>query len=313
MEEKESRKKGFFARLLSAALNPFRDIAEELESLPDGAKVKPWTEILISFISTPLAIIGASVTVATASFAAIDIYIKYSTKQAEEQRIRNSPVHVSLEIKATRLPASDAILNNIDYVATSVDIIAKNPSPRDFVLLNNKWTAFGIKVHPHPEVDPSDKNSPSGDFNPTDAKRFDALSETSDPLAYGSVFTDNILRPSETLTRRIIVYAPKSQYNYLRLSFSLPIISRSAQETLAKNKSQILLLRYLDKDVTSWIVYQCPEGTIWQEIEGAIAAKEKPLCVNLAESDNEVMSRKFIEEYEFLQKTAMTEIPLQGN
>lgn len=301
-----NQRKGLISRSFSAALRPFRDIADELEGLPDGQKVKPWTEILISFVSTPLAIVGAFVTLAGVSIAAADLYVKYSVRQAEELRIRNSPVHVALDVKVSRAPSSDIAINSTPYVALLIDVSAKNLSQRDFYILSNKWVAYGIALKPRFGFDPRDASAFEHSFNPSDQKQFKHLDEVKSPVASGSIFADNVLRPAEIISRRILVYAPNNEYRYLRLEFSLPIISKAARDDYFEKQRKDLFLAYSGMGVGEWNLYECPEKSVIEggEVVGSLDAN--PKCSSLLAS----RSPEYIKKLEFLQKLVVTEVAI---
>lgn len=242
-------------------LNRLRDLAASADRLPDATKLKTWSDVFISIISAPTTFVAGTIAGALGFF---QWWLPYTQAETNKRELARSAVHVSVIAKAELIKTASVSLGGTKLIPLSISIDVQNKTPREFRITDSMWTLNGVElITPSPQLsDPrvlkDSSNSSNGSIN---ASSFSSYSEKYSLLARGSVFGgDNVIRPSETLRRSFIVYAPARQYAYLKVSLALPIIALSAAESLEASQYTPRLLYLTDQEPGLFEWRLCPKG-----------------------------------------------------
>jgi hypothetical protein len=134
---------------------------------------------------------------------------------------KSAPVNISLNLQLKKLE-SDSIKGDLNAIEAKLS--ATNPSSREVHLLPSAWIAYGIKIAPS-DISPAEFAAKAAlDLRDSAVRGIHkhVKRESTSVVAVGRLFGDTMLKPSETMTRTIVLYVPKSTYDLLDLTAHMP-------------------------------------------------------------------------------------------
>lgn len=237
------------------------DLVSKADSLPDASRLKTWSDIIVSLLTTPATVVA---TLVGGSLAFFQWYLPYREAESKKQAILRSPVHVGIMVKAVPDFNAESTINGNTYIPIIVHAEAQNTTNREYAILDARWIALGIQVIPRAESNIRDlkQQSVQDNINSLDPRHYQYYSERARLIASGGIFSsDNVIRPSEVLRQSFVIYTKKNELNYLRIQFSIPIIAKSTQKYLKDEFSMKPRLLYRSNEVVDtaewWL---CPDS-----------------------------------------------------
>jgi hypothetical protein len=237
------------------------DLASKADSLPDASRLKTWSDIIVSLLTTPATVV---VTLVGGSLAFFQWYLPYREAESKKQLIVRSPVHVGIIVKAVPDFNAVSIVKGSTYIPIIVQVEAQNTTNREYAIMDSRWIALGIQVIPKAESNIQDlkQQSVQDNINSLDLRHHQYYFERTRLIASGRIFTsDNVIRPSEVLRQSFVIYTRRNELNYLRIQFSIPIIAKSTQKYLKDEFSMKPRLLYRSNEVVDaaewWL---CPDS-----------------------------------------------------
>jgi hypothetical protein len=161
--------------------------------------------------------------------------------------------------------------NEKQYQAIELSITATNPSTRNVYLLSNYWRVMGVPIVTRAMgsdwVDNANtlieqQMPPANAGTHYEAKR-DVL------VAAGSVFNDDILRPSESISASFVFYVPQGIYAVLNVDEDLPSVA-------TRNSVRVVHKLTPDGKIESRAYRIEGDGTLGAEITDYLAAGRDP-------------------------------------
>jgi hypothetical protein len=142
----------------------------------------------------------------------------------------SAPVNITMNLQFKKLisPSSKIVSSDEDLIAVEMMAIANNPSSREIYLLPSVWVAWGNKIEKS-TGDNFDKlvnealKAPEGNKM---TEKYAWISKPSssantDTVASGRLFGDTVLKPNETITRRIVFHVPE-RFNVVDIWAAMP-------------------------------------------------------------------------------------------
>jgi hypothetical protein len=150
----------------------------------------------------------------------------------------SAPVNVTTDVTVKQAGSKAALVgkNKSELEAIEVLVAARNPSTREIYLLNNFWAASGMTIEARQQEGAARRRSMLAAVGAIDSSlyrdqqifsgkhfRLDQFA----PVASGMVFpVDSVLRPQESISRRIVFYVPKGAYDAVEVDVALPTSSK---------------------------------------------------------------------------------------
>lgn len=151
---------------------------------------------------------------------------------------QSAPVNITVDLQLKKLGASATKGKNDEkrLLAVELKVTASNPSSREIVLLPSAWVAYGYKVVPiNKRPNFNDQANAYLSYSQIRRDKFlvrHAFVPPSSVVAVGSLFSDEYLRPHETVTRTLIFHVPPTEYDMLDTIVSIPSATRRSEATL---------------------------------------------------------------------------------
>jgi hypothetical protein len=146
------------------------------------------------------------------------------------------PVNISLNLDMQKVPAEGARPapaaagpDGHRLVAVELSVKATNPSSRSVYLLPSAWLARGYKVHPAVKrVNvPASASERIRDNVIRPIEKYADIAD-SEAVAGGRLFADDVLKPNETISRRIVFHLPPDFYDVVEVYTNVPSSDRPA-------------------------------------------------------------------------------------
>ena len=126
---------------------------------------------------------------------------------------RSAPVNISLNLQLKKIEPPE---NNEGLSAIEMKISATNPSTREIYLLPNAWVAYGghiaASLPPQDKVESAANDTLQNGQDLVTAQRYMRLDKRV-LIAVGHLFADASLKPSEGVSRTLVFYVPKREYD----------------------------------------------------------------------------------------------------
>lgn len=141
---------------------------------------------------------------------------------------KSAPVNITMSLDLERIGDLWSADQTTQLVAVQMRVTARNPSPREVFLLRSAWIAHGVSI-----------------VMATDTSTFDYGVETYNSgtpylsvqrhmqannwslVAFGDLFVDSFLKPDETISRTMLIYVPRDQFDLLEVYVSMPTVGQS--------------------------------------------------------------------------------------
>jgi hypothetical protein len=141
---------------------------------------------------------------------------------------KSAPINITMTMQLKRVGAAKS-KNRL--VAVEMRVTASNPSSRKVYLLPSMWSVEGLGVVPKHAESPASfyertaalMNAQGGQYETRHAGI-----KMSGVVAAGSLFSDSWLNPNETVTRTIIVYIPRDEYDSLFARTVIPSVEAAS-------------------------------------------------------------------------------------
>jgi len=147
------------------------DFASKADSLPDASRLKTWSDIIVSLLTTPATVV---VTLVGGSLAFFQWYLPYKEAESKKQVILRSPVHVGIIVKAVPDFSAASNIKGSTYIPIIVQVEAQNTTTREFAIMDSRWIALGIHVIPRAEKNPREleQQSVQDNLDSLDARQY---------------------------------------------------------------------------------------------------------------------------------------------
>jgi len=142
----------------------------------------------------------------------------------------SAPVNISMNLQFRKLipPSNGILIDHDDLIAVEMMATATNPSSRELYLLPNVWIAWGNKFEKFTGDNFDDlvnQALKASDGNKM-GEKYARITKPKDPsstdtVASGRLFGDTVLKPNETITRRIVFHVPES-FNVVDIWAAMP-------------------------------------------------------------------------------------------
>jgi hypothetical protein len=146
---------------------------------------------------------------------------------------KTAPVNVSLDLSLQKLNQR-SIAGKTSMVPIGVAVTARNPSTREVFLLPTAWVAYGIAISSQKQ-----ESLGEGEIISSTTPQFfvDMYAKTTYRVlvGVGRLFPDISLEPSETATRRLILFVPAETYDEIDVQVVVPTTTRPGKIDLAWN------------------------------------------------------------------------------
>ena len=147
---------------------------------------------------------------------------------------RQVPVNISLNLELQKVPAESVVPlpvptngNGHPLVAVELSVKATNPSSRTIILLPSAWLARGYRVRPSKaRLNLSASAADLVQHNGIRPVEKYAEVVASEAIAGGRLFTDDVLKPSETIARRVVFHVPPGYYDVVEVYTNVPSTDR---------------------------------------------------------------------------------------
>ena len=153
---------------------------------------------------------------------------------------KSAPVNISVDLQLKKVATGSG--NQAGLTAVEMNIAAINPSTREIHLLPSAWIAYGAHMRPV-EQDEGDIVAEAADALTDPSSLYivqrHAVPEQTQIVATGLLFVNDVLKPSEKVTRTTIFYVRKDAYDLLEVIAIMPS---------GENVSQIALEWAMNKD-----------------------------------------------------------------
>lgn len=139
-----------------------------------------------------------------------------------------APINISMNVELKEIgsrPAGNGDESSLSAIEMRVS--ATNPSTRDVFLLANVWQAIGMKIAPSDPEDGfvQDVNALLKSQREGFVPRHSAVASSS-VVATGLLFSDEVLRPKETIARTIVFLVPTGKYDIIEVQSRLPNVAQ---------------------------------------------------------------------------------------
>jgi hypothetical protein len=179
------------------------------ERKPRGEVVKNWVEV--------------------AAFIAAAIWALYTFVWTQYLQPRQVPVNISLNLEMQKVPDEStplraaAAASHDGLVAVELSVKATNPSSRSVFLPPSAWIARAYRVAPA-RARGDFPRAASGIVGQASLRPFEKYVETvhSEAVAAGRLFGDDVLKPNETIARRIVFHLPPAHYDAVEVYTCVP-------------------------------------------------------------------------------------------
>lgn len=134
---------------------------------------------------------------------------------------QSAPINITMNLQLKKVGTGNV---KKPLVAVEMHVSATNPSSRKVYLLPGAWIVYGFKIAPADE-NPDSLNKRAGALMSAQEGEYvlrHAEVVASAVVAAGSLFPDQVLNPSETLTRTIIFYVPRHEYDRISAVTLMP-------------------------------------------------------------------------------------------
>jgi hypothetical protein len=138
---------------------------------------------------------------------------------------KSAPVNITLNLQLKKIGTGSTKAN---LTAVEMKISATNPSTREIHLLPSAWMASGVSISAAEKDETDFTQEAAGalrDSIDIYTVQRHAKQEKSSVVAVGLLFSDDALKPSETVARTIIFYVPRDHYDLLYVSAWMPSAS----------------------------------------------------------------------------------------
>jgi hypothetical protein len=202
-----------------------------------GETLNTWTQIIAIFIAA--------------------VWGVYTFIFKEIMLPKSAPVNISINLQLKKI-GTGAIKANL--TAVEMKISATNPSTREIHLLPSAWIAQAMRIDGAEKDETNFADATANALrDPRNIYTVQRHAERKDStiVAAGFLFADEGLRPNEAITRTIIFYVPRDEYDLINVTAKMPSgedVSRIRLEWVLNKEEQ-------DLDAAFYRVNENREGT----------------------------------------------------
>jgi hypothetical protein len=138
-----------------------------------------------------------------------------------------APINTTMTLQVKRIDVH--VARKVKLIPVEVRVTATNPSPRTIYLLSTLWTAHGETLSANNAGEDAMLSSIMESANNRTGENSHKYASLQSPIMVGggNLFSDEVLRPGETISTTILIFVPMDKFDLIEVHTYIPTVTKS--------------------------------------------------------------------------------------